>query len=45
MAKVIWKSSVTKDMVKGMSEEDIEALVEELNDAVMRVCEEMGVEA
>ena len=44
MARVVWKSVVTADMVKGMSADEIESLADALNDVVMEVCQEYGVE-
>jgi len=37
MAKAVWNSSITADMVKGWSDEKIEELIDELNDAVERI--------
>jgi predicted metal-dependent peptidase len=39
MSEVLWKSMVTMDMVGDMTEEEIEILIDELNDAVAEVCE------
>ena len=35
MSKVIWQSQVTEDMVKGWSDDEIEMLIADLDDAVM----------
>lgn len=43
MAREVWKSVVTADMVKGMSADDVELLVDALNDVVAEVCQEYGV--
>lgn len=37
MAKVVWKSSITADMVRGWSDDKIEELIDELDDAVERI--------
>jgi predicted metal-dependent peptidase len=39
MSEILWKSVVTTDMVGAMDESEIEILIDELNDAVARVCE------
>lgn len=41
MAKVVWKSSITADMVKGWSDDKIEELIDELDDAVERIFSDM----
>lgn len=41
---VLWSSSVTNEMVKGMDTDKVNELLDELNDAVMRVCEDFGLE-
>lgn len=40
----IWKSSVTSSMVKDLSEGEIEVLIADLDDAVMLVCQDFGIE-
>jgi hypothetical protein len=42
--KDVWASSVTDEMVKGFTKRELEQLVEELDDAVMRVCQDFGIE-
>lgn len=44
MAREVWKSVVTADMVKGLSADEVESLVDALNDVVMEVCQEYGVD-
>ena len=39
----IWKSSVTKGMAKGMTDDEVELLVADLDDAVMAVCQDWGI--
>lgn len=39
MNDVIWQSKVTSEMVGDMTEDEIETLIDELNDAVADVCE------
>jgi hypothetical protein len=43
MSKVIWQSTVTEEMVKGWTGEEIEMLIADLDDAVMATCEDMGI--
>lgn len=40
----IWQSSITSSMVKDLSESEIEILVADLDDAVMLVCQDFGIE-
>ena len=42
-SEVIWESSITEEMCEGLSQKDIEKLVEELNDMVQRTCEDFGI--
>jgi len=44
MAKIVWQSKITSDMVKGWSEEMTGTLINELNDAVERIFEELESE-
>jgi len=37
----VWQSKITRAMVKGWSDEDIEQLVSELDDAVERIYSEL----
>jgi hypothetical protein len=41
MSKV-WESSVTSEMVKGYTPDEIEMLIADLDDAVMAVIEDFG---
>lgn len=41
MAKIVWQSKITSDMVKGWSEEMTGELINELNDAVERIFEDL----
>lgn len=40
-----WSSVVTEEMTKGMSGDEIELLIADLNDAVQGVCEDFGIKA
>jgi hypothetical protein len=40
----VWASSVTKEMTKGMTDNEIEMLITDLDDAVMAVCQDFGIE-
>lgn len=42
-AKVVWSSALDKDMVADLDEKEIAELVQELDDAVMRVCQDFGI--
>jgi hypothetical protein len=44
MKDIIWQSTITEDMVKNMSEHDISLMVNELNDAVVEICNNFEVE-
>jgi len=44
MAKIVWQSKITSDMVKGWSEEMTGTLINELDDAVERIFEELESE-
>jgi hypothetical protein len=39
----IWKSELTEEMVRSLSEQEVSLLVEALNDAVQEVCENWGM--
>lgn len=39
----IWKSEITVEMVENISEENLEQLIEELNDAVQEIASSYGV--
>jgi hypothetical protein len=39
----IWKSEITVEMVENISEENLEQLIEELNDAVQEIAQSYGV--
>ena len=41
MAKAVWESKITSDMVKGWSQEKIDELTDELDDAVERIFGDM----
>lgn len=41
MAKTVWESKITSDMVKGWSQEKIDELTDELDDAVERIFGDM----
>lgn len=43
--KEVWASSVDTEMVRyaGLSKKEVEALIKELDDAVMRVCEDFRI--
>jgi division protein CdvB (Snf7/Vps24/ESCRT-III family) len=41
----VWTSTVTEDMTKGMTGDEIELLIADLNDAVQGVCEDFGIKA
>lgn len=44
MNKEVWASSVSAEMTKGMTGEEIELLIADLDDAVMAVCQDYGIE-
>jgi len=44
MEKIIWSSTVTADMIGMLSEDEKASLIESLDDAVMQVCEDFGIE-
>jgi len=39
-----WSSVVTEEMTKGMTGDEIEILIADLDDAVMGVCQDHGIE-
>lgn len=41
---IVWKSELTNEMVKSLSDQEISLLVESLNDAVQEICENWGME-
>ena len=41
----VWTSTVTEEMTKGMTGNEIELLIADLNDAVQGVCEDFGIKA
>ena len=43
--KDVWKSVVTAEMTKGMTGDEIELLIADLDDAVMGVCQDYKIEA
>ena len=40
---IVWKSELTNEMVKSLSDQEISLLVESLNDAVQEICENWGM--
>lgn len=40
----LWNSSVTKGMTKHLTEDEKSQLIEQLNDAVMEICQSFEVE-
>lgn len=40
---IVWKSEITSEMVKSLSDQEISLLVESLNDAVQEICENWGM--
>lgn len=40
----VWSSLVTSEMVKDLNESEISLLVEALNDSVMEICQNYGIE-
>jgi hypothetical protein len=44
MKKDVWASSVSAEMTKGMTDNEIEILIADLDDAVMLVCQDYGIE-
>jgi len=42
--KDVWASSVSAEMAKGLTKKEREQLVDELDDAVMRICLDFGIE-
>ena len=44
MAKVVWESKITSEMVEGWSEDLKDELIAELDDAVQRVFEDLEFE-
>jgi hypothetical protein len=40
---IVWKSELTNEMVKNLSDQEISLLVESLNDAVQEICENWGM--
>lgn len=40
----VWRSLVTSEMVKDLNESEISLLVEALNDSVMEICQNYGIE-
>ena len=43
--KDVWTSVVTAEMTKGMTGDEIELLIADLDDAVMGVCQDYKIEA
>ena len=42
----VWQSQVSQEMIdeSGLSDNQVAELIEELDDAVARICEEFGIE-
>lgn len=40
---IIWESKLTAEMVSHLSEEEVQLLIDELNDAVAEICEQYEV--
>jgi hypothetical protein len=40
----IWQSSITSEMVKDLNPNELEVLIADLDDAVMLVCQDFGLE-
>lgn len=45
MSKTVWESSLDQEMIDdaGLEKSEMKRLIEELDDAVMRVCQDFGV--
>lgn len=43
-SKIVWESKISKSMVKDLTDSELGQLIEELDDAVVKVCEDFGVE-
>lgn len=39
---IVWKSELTSEMVKSLSEQEVSLLVEALNNSVQEICENWG---
>jgi hypothetical protein len=46
MSENVWQSQVSQEMIdeSGLSDNEVGKLIEELDDAVARICEEFGIE-
>jgi hypothetical protein len=42
--KNVWESSITTEMVKDLNPNELEVLIADLDDAVMLVCQDFGIE-
>ena len=42
--KNVWESSITAEMVKDLDHKEVEVLIADLDDAVMLVCQDFGLE-
>ena len=42
--KNVWESSITAEMVKDLDPNEVEVLIADLDDAVMLVCQDFGIE-
>lgn len=43
MDKVVWQSVLTESMTNALSDDELTALIEQLNDAVVFVCADYGI--
>ena len=43
MNEIVWQSVLTEEMTNALSDDELKALIEELNDAVMFVCADYGI--
>ena len=44
MNNIVWQSTITDELVKHLDQETIDELIEELNDAVVRVAQDYDLE-
>lgn len=43
MDNVVWQSVLTESMTNALSDDELKALIEELNDAIVFVCADYGI--
>ena len=41
--KVIWQSTITSDMVADFTQDELDLMIADLNDAVMMTCQDYGM--